>query len=65
MKKQYLGDSVYCAIERGMIKITTENGYDPSNVIYLELGVYEALQKYVQRAIEHFSKATDQISDVE
>lgn len=47
--KTYLGDSVYAEIERGMIKLTTENGYpdDPRNIIFLETEVYDALQKWV------------------
>lgn len=46
--KQYLGDSVYASIEGGMIKLTTENGYGPSNEIFLEPEVYEALIGYVK-----------------
>jgi len=48
MHKQYLGDSVYCEIENGMFKLTTENGLpdDPSNEIYLEPFVLEALINY-------------------
>jgi len=33
-KKVYLGDSVYAELEDGMIKLTTENGYGPSNTIF-------------------------------
>ena len=51
MEKEYLGDSVYVDIEDGMVKLTTENGlpHDPSNTIYLELEVYQALTRYVDR----------------
>lgn len=45
--KVYLGDSVYVDVERGMLKLTTENGYGPSNTIYLEPEVYLALTDYV------------------
>lgn len=45
--KVYLGDSVYADVENGMLKLTTENGFGPSNTIYLELEVYEALVAYV------------------
>jgi len=47
--KQYLGDSVYADLEHGMVKLTTENGHqtDPSNTIYLEPEVLEALTRYV------------------
>lgn len=49
-EKMYLGDSVYVEIESGMFKLTTWNGYpaDPSNVIYLEPRVWEALRLYVE-----------------
>ena len=46
--KRYLGDSVYADVERGMVKLTTENGYEPSNTIYLEAQVLEALVAYVE-----------------
>ena len=29
--KQYIGDSVYADIENGMIKLTTENGFEALN----------------------------------
>lgn len=47
--KQYLGDSVYVNFDGGVLELTTENGLpsDPSNLIILELKVYEALVKYV------------------
>lgn len=50
-KKIYLGDSVYAAVENGMIKLMTWNGYpdDPRNVIYLDSSVYQALVLYVER----------------
>lgn len=46
--KQYLGDSVYLELERGMLKLTTENGYGPDNIIYLEPEVYDNLVAVVQ-----------------
>lgn len=49
MHKDYLGDSVYVEIEDGMIKLTTENGLGPSNTIYLEPNVFDALSRYVTR----------------
>ena len=50
MSKTYLGDSVYCEVIHGQIKLTTENGLpsDPSNKIYLDLEVYEALVRFVE-----------------
>jgi len=44
--KTYLGDSVYCEVENGMFKLTTENGYGPSNTIFLEPVVLRKLNKY-------------------
>ncbi len=47
-EKVYLGDSVYVEVSRGMLKLTTENGLGPSNIIYLERPVYEALKRYAE-----------------
>ncbi len=47
--KEYLGDSVYAEIEHEMVKLTTENGYGPTNTIYLELEVYAAFVTYMAR----------------
>jgi hypothetical protein len=49
MHKEYLGDSVYAEIDNGMIKIYLDNGHGPSDTIYLELEVIDALNRYVQR----------------
>ena len=48
MTKAYLGDSVYADTENGMVKLTTENGYEPSNTIYLEPEVLSALVNYAK-----------------
>jgi len=52
MNKEYLGDSVYVELDNdnGMLKLTTENGLpnDPSNTIYLEETVMDALVRYVK-----------------
>lgn len=48
MEKEYLGDSVYVEVEGGMLKLTTENGEEPSNTIFLEIDVYDALVEYVK-----------------
>ncbi len=47
--KEYLGDSVYVAIEHGMVKLTTENGDGPTNTIYLEPEAVDALNRYLER----------------
>jgi len=49
--KQYLGDSVYAELERGMLKLTTDNGMGPNNIIFLEPEVYTALVQYVSRTV--------------
>lgn len=48
--KQYLGDSVYAVYDSGMVLLTTENGLpsDPSNKIYLEPQVLDALFYYAK-----------------
>ena len=45
MEKQYIGDSVYADTEEGMLRIYTDNGSSPENVIYLEPEVLQALIK--------------------
>jgi len=53
MRKTYLGDSVYVEEDEELIGITltTENGLpeDPSNIIFLESQVIEALKRYITR----------------
>jgi len=46
VNKDYLGDSVYVELnEVGQLVLTTENGYEASNTIYLEVEVFEQLIK--------------------
>lgn len=48
--KEYLGDGVYVALDgHGMLKLTTEDGISATNTVVLELPVYEALVRYVER----------------
>jgi len=48
MNKQYIGDSVYVALDEfGRLVLTTENGYTATNTIVLEAEVYEELVRYV------------------
>jgi len=47
-RKAYLGDAVYADVERGMLKLTTEDGYSATNTIYLEPEVVAALQRYLK-----------------
>ena len=48
--KVYLGDSVYARFEEHSVVLTTENGLptDPSNTIYLELEVLNALEVFLR-----------------
>jgi hypothetical protein len=50
--KDYLGDSVYVDVEHDYLKLTTDNGMGPSDTIYLEPAVYQALLRYVARVEE-------------
>ena len=47
MKKQYLGDSVYIDNDGYHIILTTENGYGPSNTIFLEPHLVPKIQEYI------------------
>lgn len=55
MNKEYLGDSVYVEQEGYGLTLTTENGFGPSNTIYLEPNVMEAL-------INYYKKVTGKVS---
>jgi len=46
--KVYLGDSVYAALQDGLLMLTTENGLGPTNTIYLEPEVIQNLQMYLE-----------------
>ena len=48
MSKAYLGDSVYAEFDGYGITLTTDNGYGPSNAIYLEPAVVEALNRFLK-----------------
>ena len=51
MDKRYLGDSVYAAFDGYQIRLTTENGFGPSNEIFIEPEVLKALNRYYTEAI--------------
>jgi hypothetical protein len=61
MEQTYLGDSVYAAVEDGMIKLTTENGLpsDPSNTIYLDPQVCDALARYIESFKSHYAREAE------
>jgi len=46
--KQYLGDGVYVTYDGYHLILTTENGIETTNTIYLDSVVYSALLKYVE-----------------
>jgi len=45
-KKRYLGDGVYAEADGYHIRLTTENGVETQNLIYLEPSVMAALVKF-------------------
>ncbi len=47
--KDYLGDSVYVEFDGYGFEVTTNNGMGPSNTIYMEPQVIEALNRFVAR----------------
>jgi hypothetical protein len=49
----YLGDGVYVEADRGVVKLTTENGVATTNTIILESEVLDALLRWVE-----YNKAT-------
>lgn len=46
--KAYLGDSVYAEWSGEMVKLTTDNGLGPTNTIFLEPEVMDALILWAQ-----------------
>lgn len=49
-KKEYLGDGVYADVRDDFqLVLTTENGVDVTNTIYLEPDVWDSLVSYVER----------------
>ncbi len=58
MSKEYLGDSVYVEADRGMVLLTTNNGYpdDPRNKIYIDLKILKALNHWTARYMEILDK---------
>lgn len=47
-RKVYLGDGVYVEFDGHGLVLTTENGIEATNAIYLEPAVYSALTQYVE-----------------
>ena len=46
MSRTYLGDSVYAEFNHDHVILTTNSGFGPTNTIYLERQVMEALLAY-------------------
>jgi hypothetical protein len=50
MSKEYLGDWVYVEFDDHGLTLTTDSGFGPSNMIYLESAVWaQLLSEYVAR----------------
>ena len=47
--KEYIGDGVYAKFDGFGVILTTENGFEATNKIYLEPQVLDALQNYVAK----------------
>ena len=56
MKKEYLGDGLYCEVEHAQFKLTTENGISITNTIFLEPQVYKAFVAYAERAFNFYKE---------
>lgn len=50
--KVYLGDSVYAELVNGMILLTINNGYGPTNSIYLEPAALDKLNTFAVKLSE-------------
>ena len=56
MEKQYIGDGVYVMFNGHQFILTTENGFEVTNIIILDLDVYSSLTAYVRNISERMSK---------
>lgn len=50
--KKYIGDGVYINFAEGQVIITTENGIDVINIIFLEKEVSVSLIEYIKELID-------------
>jgi hypothetical protein len=50
MTKEYIGDGVYVSIDNDMTRLTTENGVESTNEIFLEPEVLRAFLNYIKRS---------------
>lgn len=47
-EKRYLGDGAYVTYNGQQLVLTTENGVDVTNTIFLEPEVFESLMRYAR-----------------
>lgn len=52
----YLGDAVYADVERGMVRLTTEDGIQVINTIYLDTAVMGALLEWYDRLLAKYDR---------
>lgn len=57
---EYLGDSVYADFDGYHVVLTTNNGFGPSNAIYLEPSVIKKLTEYVESIPERIKAVKDE-----
>jgi len=60
--KLYIGDSVYVDFDGFYLILTTENGYGPTNKIYLDPQVHANLLDYVKSLNERSATNNDKTS---
>lgn len=53
--KEYLGDAVYVDFDGYHIVLTTEDGIQATNTVYLEPQVLDAFNKYVEKLTKNAS----------
>lgn len=58
--KEYLGDAVYAEWDGYYIKLTTEDGIQATNTIYLEPEVVDAFEKFRMKILKHLVETTAQ-----
>ena len=52
--KAYIGYGVYVAVVNGSIRLTTENGVEATNTIYLEPEIWRTLKLWVEDVEKHY-----------
>ena len=59
MEKTYLGDAVYASYDGYQIELTTEDGLQVTNRIYLEPQVLEAFSRYTKQIADRIRWLTE------